>query len=369
MVGADHRRNQSPCEDVVAWRTPLGGRQQVGLFCVFDGHHSRQASQQAEQLLPQLLAQHLPQQQQQLCGSSTCSSTGAAEQQQQQQQQQQQRALLADEACVAAALTASFLETDRQLACDDGCTATALLLEGCADGCVLLRVANVGDSMALLVDLSSAGWRVLTEDHRIAGNPAEAARLSAKNSLPGGVSSRLYGLNIARMLGDRFLKEADVGFTAEPYAYRFTDRDQSHLFQAIQLYVTMYSSSPEPDSPALNLVEDALKMPFTVFTTGQKKSMLKWLDRLNGLEAAAAAAAGGEAAAGTEQQQQYSVLDVTSDVAEVMNDEGETQQVQLAVCDTELVEALRRAFQAEQEVLVQLGMRHGKAAITKMTVQ
>lgn len=52
-----------------------------------------------------------------------------------------------------------------------------------------------------------------------------------------------------------------------------------------------------------------------------------------------------------------------------MNDEGETQQVQLAVCDTELVEALRRAFQAEQEVLVQLGMRHGKAAITKMTVQ
>jgi hypothetical protein len=29
MVGADHRRNQSPCEDVVAWRTPLGDRQQV----------------------------------------------------------------------------------------------------------------------------------------------------------------------------------------------------------------------------------------------------------------------------------------------------------------------------------------------------
>uniref|UniRef100_A0A383WFS1 Translation initiation factor 5A C-terminal domain-containing protein n=1 Tax=Tetradesmus obliquus TaxID=3088 RepID=A0A383WFS1_TETOB len=156
-------------------------------------------------------------------------------------------------------------------------------------------------------------------------------------------------------------------FLFKNQAYRFTDRDQSHLFQAIQLYVTMYSSSPEPDSPALNLVEDALKLPFTVFTTGQKKSMLKWLDRLNGLEAAAAA--GGKAASGTEQQQQYSVLDVTSDVAEVMNDEGETQQVQLAVCDPELVEALRRAFQAEQEVLVQLGTRHGKAAITKMTVQ
>jgi hypothetical protein len=55
--------------------------------------------------------------------------------------------------------------------------------------------------------------------------------------------------------------------------------------------------------------------------------------------------------------------------AQVMNDEGETQQVQLAVCDQELVEALRKAFQAEQEVLVQLGTRHGKTAITKMTVQ
>jgi serine/threonine protein phosphatase PrpC len=28
---------------------------------------------------------------------------------------------------------------------------------------------------------------------------------------------RFYGLNIARMLGDRYLKEADVGFTAEPF--------------------------------------------------------------------------------------------------------------------------------------------------------
>jgi protoheme ferro-lyase len=52
-----------------------------------------------------------------------------------------------------------------------------------------------------------------------------------------------------------------------------------------------------------------------------------------------------------------------------MNDEGDTQQVQLAVCDQELVEALRKAFQAEQEVQVQLGMRHGKPAIVRMSVQ
>jgi hypothetical protein len=45
---------------------------------------------------------------------------------------------------------------------------------------------------------------------------------------------------------------------------RFTDTEQQRLFQAIQLYVTMFSSgTPEPDCPALQLVEDALKMPFT----------------------------------------------------------------------------------------------------------
>jgi serine/threonine protein phosphatase PrpC len=84
----------------------------------------------------------------------------------QQQQQQQQPVtsssppLLSDEAGVAAALTASFLATDAALSTDDGCTATAVLLEGCGDGGVLLRVANVGDSLALLVNLTR--WAGLT---------------------------------------------------------------------------------------------------------------------------------------------------------------------------------------------------------------
>eukprot|EP00775_Hariotina_reticulata_P002093 gene2093-2411_t len=348
---------------------------------------------------------------------------------------------------VAAALTCSFLETDRQLTCDDGCTATAVLLEGCPDGCVLLRVANVGDSMALLVDLgrlilaarhlseSPVGCRVhppwllaLSQDHRIAVNSLEAARLTAKNSLPAGaVSHRLYGLNIARMLGDRFLKEADVGFTAEPYVsegvalnpedevlvvvasdglwdvrlassmearcqqfqtdaqrprdqktskdidklkkflyknqeYRFSDKEQTYLFQAVQLYAHSYIAVPVPDSPAVELVEDALKMPFTVFSTNQKKTMLKLLDKLNGLEEESAAAVSSSS------QQQYTVLDVTDSLAEVMDEAGDTQQVDLAVCDLEVVDSLRRAFASEPaaELVVELGVRYGKLAICKL---
>lgn len=134
---------------------------------MFDGHHSRSASEQAQELLPKLLSQHLlPSHHQQQQLQQHTQQPGQLQQQEQQGQlgspssngnhlqQQQQQALLADEPAVAAAFTASFLETDKQLTCDDGCTATAVLLEGCADGSVMMRVANVGDSMAVLIDLS-----------------------------------------------------------------------------------------------------------------------------------------------------------------------------------------------------------------------
>jgi type II secretory pathway pseudopilin PulG len=98
---------------------------------------------QAQQQQQDHQQSHLQQQQQQQQGDH----------QQTPQQQQQPRPVLSDEVGVAAALTASFLATDEALTTDDGCTATAVLLEGCGDGGLLLRVANVGDSLALMVDL------------------------------------------------------------------------------------------------------------------------------------------------------------------------------------------------------------------------
>lgn len=91
--------------------------------------------------------------------------------------------------------------------------------------------------------------------------------------------------------------------------------------------------------------------------------MLKWLDKLNGQEAAAAADGGG---GGTQAPTTFTVLDVTADAAEVMDAEGETQQVQLSVCDAELVTQLRKLFESEAEVLVELGVRHGTTAITRL---
>jgi hypothetical protein len=77
-----------------------------------------------------------------------------------------------------------------------------------------------------------------------------------------------------------------------------------------------------------------------VFTTSQKKSMLKWLEKLKGLEHAAAAGAG-----------------------------GGTQSVDLGVCDAALVAQLQALFAAGHALEVGLGQRRGKRAITRVMQQ
>jgi hypothetical protein len=44
-------------------------------------------------------------------------------------------------------------------------------------------------------------------------------------------------------------------------------------------------------------------------------------------------------------------------------------QIDLAVCDAGLVDQLRRLFESEAEILVELGVRHGKTAITRLVQQ
>lgn len=89
--------------------------------------------------------------------------------------------------------------------------------------------------------------------------------------------------------------------------------------------------------------------------------MLKWLEKLNGQEA--------EAEANTAAPTRWTLLDVTAAAAEVMNEEGDTQQIELAVCDGELVDQLRQLFESEAEVVVELGVRHGKTAISRLIQQ
>ncbi|KAG2500370.1 hypothetical protein HYH03_001944 [Edaphochlamys debaryana] len=109
-----------------------------------------------------------------------------------------------------------FLTTDTYMSMEEGCTATVVLLEARrgGEGGWLLQTANVGDSSAVLINFTKGTHARLSDDHRISSSAAERQRLAERGHT---VRTRLYGLNISRMLGDRFLKDEDIGFLAEPF--------------------------------------------------------------------------------------------------------------------------------------------------------
>lgn len=190
-LGTDHQRNNTGMEDVVHHELPFEAfGQQSALLCIFDGHHGANAASQAKAILPGVLAEKLG------AGSGAALVSGRPS--------ERQRQLLTD----------VFLETDARLASDEGCTATVLMLERGAAGHLSVQAANVGDSAALLVNVTTGAWSRLTADHRIANSSAERQRLQERGHT---VKKRLYGLNISRVLGDKFLKDEDLGFIAEPY--------------------------------------------------------------------------------------------------------------------------------------------------------
>ncbi|KAK9810559.1 hypothetical protein WJX73_000740 [Symbiochloris irregularis] len=110
---------------------------------------------------------------------------------------------------------------DAAIKSEDGCTATTLLTWQDQHGRSCFQVANVGDSSAVLVPLGqdgapSAPARYLTADHRLT-NGAERDRLQGLGITLGHGGTRLYGLNLGRCLGDRYLKVEDLGLSAQPH--------------------------------------------------------------------------------------------------------------------------------------------------------
>lgn len=100
----------------------------------------------------------------------------------------------------------------------------------------------------------------------------------------------------ARMSGEKLAKEIQSlrRFLHRNQDHRFTEREKSKLFTAIQVHYSNPAASARggaatgsdgddgdsDDSLVQGLIEDALKMPFTVFSTTQKQQLLKWLDAL-----------------------------------------------------------------------------------------
>jgi len=197
-TGREHARRKQPIEDIACVECPLVGPEDgydniyAALFCVYDGHCGRSAAEAASTALPEEISMRLME---------------SMRRQEEHKIPDSMNGILHD----------AFLATDDRIADEAGCTATSILVwRGMPDEDVLyVQGANVGDSMAFILDFDASSYSMLTEDHRLS-NPDERARLEQTGIPLGKDTRRLYGLNLARALGDRFLKDEDLGLSAEP---------------------------------------------------------------------------------------------------------------------------------------------------------
>ncbi|XP_020600075.1 protein phosphatase 2C 70 [Phalaenopsis equestris] len=178
-----------PMEDVCYCRWPLPGVEQFGLFGIFDGHGGAGAARAASKLLPQFIVNILS------------------------NPEKKQRVITCDDA--SDVLKEAFSLTEAALNHQyEGCTATVLLFWFDYDEEIFVQCANVGDS-ACILDVDGK-QTAMTEDHRVT-SISERTRLDKAGKPLKEGETRLCGLNLSRMLGDKFLKEQDVRFSAEPY--------------------------------------------------------------------------------------------------------------------------------------------------------
>ncbi|KAL2613115.1 hypothetical protein R1flu_024807 [Riccia fluitans] len=179
---------QLPMEDVSLAEWPLRGFQEFGIFCIFDGHGGAAAAEAASRLMPRKLADIL-------------SDEG-------------KRSRVINECDATEVLQEAFRETEDDLDAEyEGCTATVLLLW--AEGRdYYAQCANVGDS-ACVFSIEEKQIPV-TEDHRLTSSSERFRLMEMGRQLKEG-ETRLCGMNIARALGDKFLKEQDDCFSAQPY--------------------------------------------------------------------------------------------------------------------------------------------------------
>lgn len=178
-----------PMEDVCFYEWPLGGLQEFGAFCIFDGHGGAAAAVAASQIMPQKLCDILRVDAKRTEVLSNLDATDV----------------------LKAAFDATEAALDHEY---EGCTATVLLLWLGPSRVVYAQCANVGDSACIFC--VEGKYVSMTEDHRLTSFSERSRMLEMGKQLPEG-ETRLCGMNIARVLGDKFLKEQDARFSSKPF--------------------------------------------------------------------------------------------------------------------------------------------------------
>ncbi|GMI64517.1 kinase associated protein phosphatase, ROOT ATTENUATED GROWTH 1 [Hibiscus trionum] len=178
-----------PMEDVCYYQWPLPGIDQFGVFGICDGHGGIEASQSASKILPEMLA--------------TILSDFV----------KRERVLSQHDA--SDVLKDAFSRTEASMNnYYEGCTATVLLVWADDGENFYAQCANVGDS-ACLINLGGKQI-MMTEDHKLTSY-SERLRIEGLGEPLKDREMRLCGLNLARVLGDKFVKQQDARFSSEPY--------------------------------------------------------------------------------------------------------------------------------------------------------
>ncbi|XP_057450289.1 protein phosphatase 2C 70 isoform X2 [Lotus japonicus] len=188
-----------PMEDVCYYQWPLPGLDQFGLFGICDGHGGDGAAKSASKLFPEKVSGILSDSLKRERVLSLCDASDVL-----------RDAFSQTEACMN-----HYYE---------GCTATVLLVWTDGDENFFAQCANVGDSACVM---SVDGIQIeMTEDHKITSS-SERLRIKGTGEPLKDGETRLYGINLGRMLGDKFLKQQDSRFSSEPYISEVVYIDQS----------------------------------------------------------------------------------------------------------------------------------------------
>ncbi|XP_058778511.1 protein phosphatase 2C 70-like [Vicia villosa] len=197
-----------PMEDVCYYHWPLPGLDQFGIFGICDGHGGDGAAKAASKLFPEVIASILSDS---LKRERVFSLRDASD-------------ILRDAFSQTEARINNFYE---------GCTATLLLVWADCDDNFYAQCANVGDSACIM---SVDGQQIkMTEDHKIS-NYSERRRIEESGEPLKDGETRLYGINLARMLGDKFLKQQDSRFSSQPYI-----SEAVHIHQASKAFAVLAS--------------------------------------------------------------------------------------------------------------------------------
>ncbi|AES93634.1 kinase-associated protein phosphatase [Medicago truncatula] len=197
-----------PMEDVCYYQWPLPGLDKFGIFGICDGHSGDAAAKFASKLFPEII-------------SSILSDSSRRE-----------RVLSLRDA--SDILRDAFSQTEAGINNSyEGCTATVLLVWADRDDNFYAQCANVGDSECIM---SVDGQQIkMTEDHKISSH-SERLRMEGTGEPLKDGETRLYGINLARMLGDKFLKQQDSRFSSEPYI-----SEAVHIHQSSKAFALLAS--------------------------------------------------------------------------------------------------------------------------------